>query len=267
MNPRTRLIHPGISKNETLADLGPECQFTFAVLPCYVDKEGRVEDRPRRLQAEILPYSKTKMTTVLQKLATAGFIQRYQVGAESFLQIVNWKAYQTPHHKEHKSVIPTPEPLSQAQPNVNPTSIQEQAVVAPSSYIETDIDIEVETEIETGGRTSQAQAKLKPIQRFNKWIEENQAGDLTDMIRSARGITGEGLLSEQEWKWGKYQIDKMRTWITGNPDKCKNRNQWGRFVASWLNREVKNMTEQDEETFKTTEQRGPSEPTKIGGLK
>ena len=107
----------------------------------------------------------------------------------------------------------------------------------------------------------------KPIEKFNQWIEKNQADDLTDMIKAALGVTREGLLHESEWKWAKHQIDKMRVWIIGNPDKEKKK--WGRFIANWLNTAASDMTEKDEDVWKIREsrERGPSEPTKIGDQK
>jgi hypothetical protein len=105
---RSRNIKPGASKNEALAELGPMTQFLFVMLPCFADKEGRLEDRPKRIKAEILPYYDADVDAMLQSLADSEerFIVRYEVDGKRYLQITNFHEHQTPHHKEIESKIP-----------------------------------------------------------------------------------------------------------------------------------------------------------------
>ena len=53
---RARNLKPGYFKNEGLADLPPLARILFAGLWGMADREGRLEDRPKRIKAEILPY-------------------------------------------------------------------------------------------------------------------------------------------------------------------------------------------------------------------
>ena len=105
---RSRLIKPGLAKNEVLAELGPHAQLLFAMLSCYADREGRLEDRPKRLKAEIFPYYEVDVDALLQGLADCDehFIERYEIDGKRYLQITNFNAHQSPHHKENESDIP-----------------------------------------------------------------------------------------------------------------------------------------------------------------
>ncbi len=53
---RTRQISPKFFKHEDLCALSPLHRLLFEGMWCEADREGRLEDRPRRLKAEILPF-------------------------------------------------------------------------------------------------------------------------------------------------------------------------------------------------------------------
>lgn len=103
-----RTLKPGFFTNEDLCELAPLARLLFAGLWCWADREGRLQDRPKKFQAEILPYNRVKVGDFLDRLAARGFIVRYQVGGERYIQIVNWSKHQNPHVKEPPSTIPAP---------------------------------------------------------------------------------------------------------------------------------------------------------------
>jgi len=105
---RSRNIKPGACKNEALAELGPMTQFLFVMLPCFADRDGRMEDRPKRIKAEIFPYYDADVDAMLQDLEDSPerFISRYEIDGKRYLQITNFNEHQTPHHKESESIIP-----------------------------------------------------------------------------------------------------------------------------------------------------------------
>jgi hypothetical protein len=108
---RARNVNPGLFINEILGTEDPYMAILFSGLWCLADREGRLEDRPRKIHAGIFPYrSITDVDTndLLDKLQGYAFIIRYQVDSESFIQIVNWHKYQNPHHMETPSIIPPP---------------------------------------------------------------------------------------------------------------------------------------------------------------
>lgn len=107
---RARNIKPGFFKNEDLADGGPYTQLLFEGLWCLADKSGRLEDRPRRIKAEIFPYYEIKpgIDSLLKFLAEKDFILRYQVGRLKLIQISQFLKHQCPHTTEKPSIFPEP---------------------------------------------------------------------------------------------------------------------------------------------------------------
>ena len=112
---RCRNLKPTFFKNEDLADLPAEARLLFAGLWCWADRAGRLEDRPRRLKAEILPYSEVDVDDLLDKLAAfpGRFIVRYEVDGSPYIDIPGFATHQNPHQAEKASEIPAP-PLHDA---------------------------------------------------------------------------------------------------------------------------------------------------------
>lgn len=115
--PRARNIKPSFFCNEQLADLSLQTRLAFVGLWCLADREGRLEDRPRKIRAELFPYeSSVDMDDLLNELAACqdssrrpSFIVRYETPEGRFIQVVNFSKHQTPHVKEKASTIPAPD--------------------------------------------------------------------------------------------------------------------------------------------------------------
>lgn len=105
---RSRNIKPGFFTNDELAECSPYARLLFAGLWTIADKEGRLDDRPKKVKAMVLPFDDVDCNDLLQQLHSHKFISRYQVNGESFIQINNWKKHQNPHCKEAASEIPEP---------------------------------------------------------------------------------------------------------------------------------------------------------------
>ena len=108
---RTRSIKPGFFDNEILGDLPPLTRLLFIGLWCIADREGRLEDRPKRIKKALLGYddvSTNDVSEMLQELHDGGFIVRYAIQGEDFIQVVNFTKHQNPHVKEKASEIPPP---------------------------------------------------------------------------------------------------------------------------------------------------------------
>lgn len=106
---RARNIKPGFFANDDLADISPLGRLLFIGLWTLADREGRLEDRPRRIKAEVLPYDDCNPDDLLQSLHDHGFIHRYEVGGIKCLQVVNFTKHQDPHYKEKASELPAPD--------------------------------------------------------------------------------------------------------------------------------------------------------------
>lgn len=113
---RSRNIKPGFFKNEKLVELPFSTRLLFAGLWTLADREGRLEDRPKRIKMEIFPADNVDVDKGLQELHSSGFILRYQSEGEKYIQILAFKTHQTPHYSEKPSVIKAYE-LQESKPD------------------------------------------------------------------------------------------------------------------------------------------------------
>lgn len=106
---RSRNIKPGFYMNEELAQCSLLARYIFPGLWMMADRCGRLEDRPLRIKATILPYDNGDVNKMLDELQDAGLILRYSVDGQKYIQIVNFEKHQSPHYKEPESTIPAPD--------------------------------------------------------------------------------------------------------------------------------------------------------------
>lgn len=106
MMARSRNIKPGFFSNEHLAELDFATRLLFIGMWTEADREGRLEDRPRRLKMALFPADNVDINRMLDDLDHLGFIKRYTVGDVKAIQVINWSKHQNPHMKEAKSTIP-----------------------------------------------------------------------------------------------------------------------------------------------------------------
>lgn len=104
---RARGIKPGFFVNEELAALPMAARLLFQGLWCLADRAGRLEDRPARIKAQILPYDECSPDELLSMLAPE-FIIRYEIDGARYIQVINFTKHQNPHYKEAASRIPAP---------------------------------------------------------------------------------------------------------------------------------------------------------------
>ncbi|QGY29790.1 hypothetical protein [Pantoea cypripedii] len=105
---RSRNIKPGFFTNDELAECSPLARLLFAGLWTIADKEGRLDDRPKKIKALVLPFDNVDCDDCLKQLHDRQFINRYSVDGNAYIQISNWKKHQNPHCKEAASEIPEP---------------------------------------------------------------------------------------------------------------------------------------------------------------
>ncbi|MFN9374496.1 MAG: hypothetical protein ACK6D3_21625 [Planctomycetaceae bacterium] len=103
---RSRNIKPGFFKNEDLAECSPLARLLFVGLWCEADRDGRLEDRPKRIKVELLPYDDCDVDRLLGELVTRGFIVRYEAEGKACICIPAFLKHQNPHKKEAESVLP-----------------------------------------------------------------------------------------------------------------------------------------------------------------
>lgn len=143
---RSRIIKPGFFNNDILAEIPPLGRLLFAGLWTIADRGGRLEDRPKRIKATLLPYDECDVDKLLAHLHDRGFIHRYGKGLNAFIQVSNWDKHQQPHIKEAESTIPAPDEYHAGtvqEPDEPTTSMEEESLVTSSISLTSSISKEV----------------------------------------------------------------------------------------------------------------------------
>jgi hypothetical protein len=112
---RERILKPNFWKDEDLPTCSAFARLLFAGLWGLADREGRLEDRPLRIKAEVFPYDLAlDVAALLAELARprpnspGAFITRYQVDGRKYIQCNSFARHQRPHPNEKASEIPPP---------------------------------------------------------------------------------------------------------------------------------------------------------------
>lgn len=103
---RARNIKPSFFTNEELADLPAFDRLLFVGLWCLADREGRLEDRPRRIKIELFPGDTYDVAEGLVRLEQKGFIERYEAAGSQVISLPNFLRHQSPHSTEKDSELP-----------------------------------------------------------------------------------------------------------------------------------------------------------------
>jgi hypothetical protein len=137
--PRARNIKPGFFKNEKLAELSPYARLLFIGLWCLADVKGRLEDRPARIRAEVLPYETVDVNQLLNELAISegDFITRYEVDGHRFIEVTNFHLHQSPHPNEKKKGSQIPSPVMDR--GKSRLLVGDQSITSPADILNPDI--------------------------------------------------------------------------------------------------------------------------------
>lgn len=139
---RARNIKPSIFKNEVLGVADPLYTLLFEGLWVLADREGRMEDRPLRIKAEVFPYREgLDIVAMLDWLEAHEFIQRYQVAGKGYILVLNFVKHQNPHKNEAPSELPaplgtTPEEIGKAPEEIGTTRADSLSLIPPTLIAE-----------------------------------------------------------------------------------------------------------------------------------
>jgi len=224
---RARNLKPAFFMNEDLASLGSDIMVLFEGLWCHADREGRLEDRPVRIKAQVLPYHEymllgpiteksrpepINVDAMLKLLDKHGFINRYEVEEKKYIQIINFKKHQNPHIHEQASTIPAP-------------------CIHGS---------------DTGNAGSCPADSLNPLTSTLNPIDGAEPSGSTPVIALVLNDKSEFPITEAHVMEFKklypnvdivQQLRKMRGWCLSNPQKRKTKKGIMRFVNTWLAKE------------------------------
>ncbi len=104
--PRARNIKHGFFTNEQLALCPFEARLLFAGLWLLADREGRLEDRPLKIKANIMPFDNVDCDQLLTVLENNDLITRYSRDGRKCIWINTFLEHQKPHHNEPASDLP-----------------------------------------------------------------------------------------------------------------------------------------------------------------
>lgn len=137
--PRARNIKPGFFANEDLAEIEPIGRLLFIGLWTLADRDGRLEDRPKRIKGELFPYDNCDINALLDDLQKYGFILRYEVEGGKYIQIVNFSKHQNPHPKEPSKDFPVPEGYEQVESREKKLQASDKQVAKNADILNPDI--------------------------------------------------------------------------------------------------------------------------------
>ena len=103
---RARNIKPGFYTNEDLVECSFAARLLFPGLWMLADREGRLEDRPKKIKMAIFPADSIDVDSLLIELESRGFVKRYTADNKKVISIPQFLEHQNPHGREQDSVLP-----------------------------------------------------------------------------------------------------------------------------------------------------------------
>jgi hypothetical protein len=103
---RARNIKPGFFTNEELVELPFHTRLLFIGLWTLADREGRLEDKPKRIKMNLFPADSIDVDVSLNELRASGFLARYEKDGARYIQVLAFRKHQNPHRDEKPSSIP-----------------------------------------------------------------------------------------------------------------------------------------------------------------
>ena len=204
---RSRNIKPAFFENDLLAECSPLARLLFAGLWCLADRNGVLEDRRRRIKAQILPYDDCNIVELVDELIERKFVQKIKREGVDYLWVVEFQKHQNPHrNEESKHFDPNSEPLA-PKPEGSGADTEDAPEQHPSDPADSLLLIDDSLSLnDEGGSSESDQTTATPddvLAAFNKAF--GQQARMTD----ARRKTLTTRLKETWWRtnWQKA-IDK-----------------------------------------------------------
>lgn len=225
---RSRNIKPGFYQNDELAACSLMARFIFPGLWMLADREGRLEDRPLRIKAALLPYDNANTDELLDELAEHAFIVRYTIGDSRFIQIAKFQKHQNPHCKEAASIIPGPEETGEhctstvQEQDKNRTRPADSLLLIPDSLIP---DSSCSEPAKPGSEPEPAPFLIFPTKGTGAKTWDLMPAKLAEYRESFPAVDVEA------------ECRAARQWCIDNPARQKTPDGMPRFLNSWLKKE------------------------------
>lgn len=237
---RARNIKPSLFKNEVLGTADPLLTILFEGLWCEADREGRLEDRPLRLKAEILPYrNDADVDALLTWLKDFGFIARYEANGLKVIQVLKFSDHQRPHNNEVESVLPTMDAIKHnqgkksAQPRKKALRSDSLLLIPDSPSLIPDtgsLDLEARAPRSAHATRLPPDFGLTPERRAiaeaEKADPEREFAQFTDHFRAAPGIKGRKNDWDATWRNWCRRAPDFKPHANGRAEAPKRTGSW-----------------------------------------
>lgn len=207
---RSRTIQPGTFSNEKLAELEPLIRILFIGLWTIADREGRLEDRPTRIKVFTLPYDDIDIDDALQQLHDSKFLLRYEVDGQRYIEIPNFKKYQSVHPHESQSVIPAPQP---DVPPCNDMSRDANTDDTCDSSRSKEVEVEVEVGEKEGGPRGEKERFDPIVQDLSEFLKQGILENKPDRKLSASWKTATRAAIEKMIRIDRRKPERIRAVI------------------------------------------------------
>lgn len=106
---RIRSIHPGFFTDEAVLECSLAARLLYLGLLVEADCHGVFQWRPVQLKVRLLPmepFDGPAMTALLQELAQADLVKRYEVGGQAYGVVKGFQKYQRPKNPAYLYPLP-----------------------------------------------------------------------------------------------------------------------------------------------------------------
>jgi len=256
---RARNIKPGFYKNEDLAECSVWARLLFPGLWMLADREGRLEDRPKRIKGEIFPYDSIEVDPLLKELQEWGFIERYIHDGKKIINVVNFLEHQYPHGKESDSEFPdengfyTVHERNQKNGCVTGKYTKHSTSNVPAQYKNETCTVLAHPESgllnpESGLLNTEANASSCAEPCVSTPEASSDEGKTVIEFPTNSKTVNYPIKQSQLDEWQELypgvdvvqQLRAMKGWLISNPVKAKTKNGMPRFINSWLAKEQNN---------------------------
>jgi hypothetical protein len=112
---RSRNIKPGFYTNEDLAECSCWARLIFPGLWMMADKNGVLENRPKRIKAQLLPFDSVEIEPLIGELEARKLVVKFEKNGASYLWIPGFMKHQSPHYSEKTIGIQPPDQQEEEQ--------------------------------------------------------------------------------------------------------------------------------------------------------
>ncbi len=119
---RARNIKPSFFINEDLVELSFETRLLFIGLWTLCDRQGYLEDKPKKIKMALFPADDVNVDQMLDDLQANKFLVRYIAENRKCIFLPKFTKHQNPHHKEGVNDVPRFNPsLVSGKPSAEPS--------------------------------------------------------------------------------------------------------------------------------------------------